>query len=214
LLGHFTNNENVSVPWSDMITAESLWFASQTWNDEVPLIDPSHMKAKDIDALYDHWARRQVNGKEVVFGFVEALEKHKREKLKVTKKAKTTKKTKWMVPENDSEEEPSIRRIKGDPQPVASSSNHHEIQPRASGSGEKRRREQKVQIDEEESGTEEEDIRRKATVSDADGDEPPQEVLGMVSKKGKEKERPLMVVKKVAAVKQEKQEGDSKHKKR
>jgi hypothetical protein len=190
-----------------MITAESLWFTPQTWHDEVPLIDPSHMKAKDIDTLYNHWAKRQHNGKEPVFGFVEGLEKHKREKVQATKKATKTVKRKWVEPETDSEEEPSIQR---EPRPVAS-------QPRASGSGEKRKLE-KIQIDEE-SGSgdmmeEEGHTYTRATKEHGDGDEPGQEVTVIASKKGKERETPVVVAKKGAIVVKQEKTGDLRNKKR
>ena len=100
--GRHTNNETVSVPWGQVGKNPVAWLKS--WDDNIPVKEPSKLKIKEAEALYAYWVNRQKK-RTIVVEFIKANENNIKETFGKRKKAKKGKKPDWVEPGSDEEPE-------------------------------------------------------------------------------------------------------------
>jgi hypothetical protein len=99
--GQYTNNENVSVPWGLVGENPATWLKS--WDNNIPVKEPSKIKIKEARDLYAYWLNCQKKHT-IVVEFIKANKNNIKEQFGKRKKAKKGKKPDWVEP--GSEEEP------------------------------------------------------------------------------------------------------------
>jgi hypothetical protein len=68
-IGHFTRDSHAKVPWKDLSLDEQHdLISSDSFPEDMRLLDPSKLQRSDIEALWKHWTRRQkANSRPLIF---------------------------------------------------------------------------------------------------------------------------------------------------